>query len=57
MPISVLAGGIAVAFLCLAVIQLVSGSPRARASRRTPLWGPVTPSVLVFLLATVSWTF
>lgn len=57
MPISVPAASLTVEWLCLALIQLVTGSPRQPAYLRTPVWWRVTPVVLVFLLPTVASAF
>ena len=54
MPTSVPSGILAVEWLCLAVIQLVSGSPRYEDYLRTRLWWHVSPIVVVFLLPTAA---
>jgi hypothetical protein len=57
MPTSVPAGILAVEWLCLAIVQLVSGSPRYEDYLRTRLWWRVTSIVLVFLLPTAAFAF
>ena len=57
MPMSVPAGILAVEWLCLAIIQLVSGSRRYENYLRTRLWWRVTPIVLVFLFPTAASAF
>lgn len=57
MPVTVAVGSVAVEWLCLAIIQLVSGSRRRLTYLRTPLWGPVSRIVLIYLLAAAVWAF
>ena len=57
MPLSVVVGSLAVEFLCVTMIELVTGSPRHPTYLRTPLRGRVTITVLLFALITAAWTF
>ncbi len=55
MPLTIPAGSLAIAWLGVTIIQLVSGSPRQAAYLRRPVLGPLSLTVLTFLVVTVAW--